>query len=217
MRVEEYLDYCAQLHRVPRGGRHKAVTAAMARCGLTGTARRTLGRLSKGYRQRVGIAQALVHRPDLVILDEPTDGLDPVQIREVRDLIRDLASDCGVILSSHILPEVQAVCGRVLILKDGQVLHQTAIASGSERPPLDRYLLRLRTPPPLDALQRLPVIADARDLGGGLFQVTLARGEDASALAAGAVEAGWGLAELMAERTDLERVFFDILGGERAA
>jgi ABC-2 type transport system ATP-binding protein len=217
LRVGEYLDYCAQLHRVPRSARAEAVKRAMTRCGLGNAGRRSLGRLSKGYRQRVGIAQAIVHTPELVILDEPTDGLDPVQIREVRDLIRDLAGDCGVILSSHILPEVQTVCSRVLILKDGRALHQTRLDArgGALRP--GRYRLRLTASPPVDALHRLPGVAAAQSLGDGIFHVTLRPGAAASTVAAQAVEAGWGLAELVAERTDLERVFFDILGGEQAA
>jgi ABC-2 type transport system ATP-binding protein len=217
MRVGEYLDYCARLHRVPRGSRPEAVSRAMARCGLQDAGRRTLGRLSKGYRQRVGIAQAIVHTPELVILDEPTDGLDPVQIREVRDLISDLAGDCGVILSSHILPEVQTVCSRVLILKDGRALHQTRLDAPADAPRAGRYRLRLTASPPLGALHRLPGVAAAQSDGDGVFHVTLRPGTAASALAAHAVEAGWGLTELVAERTDLERVFFDILGGERAA
>jgi ABC-2 type transport system ATP-binding protein len=217
MRVEEYMDYCARLHRVPRGARRAAVKRALTRCGLENADRRTLGRLSKGYRQRAGIAQAIIHDPDLVILDEPTEGLDPVQIREVRGLIRDLARDCGVILSSHILPEVQAVCSKVLILQGGRVLHQAGLEDKGAEPRAGRYRLRLTAAPPVDALHRLPGVAAAQDLGDGAFHVTLRPGAPASALAAGAVEEGWGLEELVADRTSLERVFFDILGGERAA
>lgn len=213
MRVGEYLHYCARIRRVPPRQCAEAVQRTLARCGLEGTERRTIGRLSKGYRQRVGIAQAIVHGPSLVMLDEPTDGLDPVQIRAVRDLIRSLARECGLILSSHILSEVQALCTRVLILKDGRVLHQSAIEPFDEAPGLGRYRLRLTAAPPLAAVAAMPGVATAEALDKGGFRVTLRPGEAAETLAARLVDAGWGLSELVADRTDLEWVFFQTLGG----
>lgn len=214
MRVDEYLHYCSRLHRVPRGERWAAVDEVMERCGLEDVDRRTLGRLSKGYRQRAGVAQAIIHRPDLVILDEPTDGLDPVQIREMRDLIQELAADCGVILSSHILPEVQAVCSKVVILKDAQVLHRTELAQGGNDS--GRLRLRLEMPPTIEEINRLPGVATAEPLGAGAFRITLRPGEPTAALAAGIVEQGWGLAEMAVDRTDLEQIFFEMIGGEAA-
>lgn len=117
--VDEYLHYCAQLRNVPSKERKEAVARASIRCGLSEVKQRLIGNLSKGYRQRVGIAQAILHNPAVVILDEPTVGLDPIQIREIRDLIRELGKEHGIILSTHILPEVQAVCDRVQILNRG--------------------------------------------------------------------------------------------------
>jgi ABC-2 type transport system ATP-binding protein len=217
MRVNEYLGYCAQLRGVPRRNRRQAVDRAKARCGLADTGARPILKLSKGYRQRVGLAQAIVHEPDLIILDEPTEGLDPVQIREVRELIRALAADCGLILSSHILSEVQAVCTKVLILRDGRVLHQARMAQGDATPPIGRFRIRLEQSPGLPALNALPGVCAAQHLGGKWFRVTLRPGEPVSALAHRMVNAGWGLAELTPDRTNLERIFFDILGGEQAA
>ena len=130
MRVDEYLQFCARLRRIPPGSVNRVVRRVKQRCGLEQTGHRLLGKLSKGYRQRAGLAQALIHEPDLVILDEPTDGLDPVQIREVRTLIRDLAPSCGVIVSSHALSEVQSVCNRVIILRDGAVLARRRADTG---------------------------------------------------------------------------------------
>ncbi|MCG6859721.1 MAG: ABC transporter ATP-binding protein [Chromatiaceae bacterium] len=217
MRVDEYLDYCARLRRVPRRDRSMAVDRAKTRCGLGDAGSRPILKLSKGYRQRVGLAQAIVHAPDLVILDEPTEGLDPVQIREVRELIRTLAEDCGLILSSHILSEVQAVCSRVLILRDGCVLHQTRLEQGASASRVGRYRVRLERPPDLAVLDALPGVAATQQLGGESFRMTLSPGERVSALARRLVDSGWGLAELTPDRTDLEQVFFDILGGEQAA
>ena len=125
MLVERYVDYVARLKDVPRAERTAKVGRALERCGLADVSRRVIGTLSKGYRQRVGLAQAIVHEPPVLILDEPTVGLDPVQIAEIRDLIRDLAGGDGdarhtVILSTHILPEVEAICRRVVMISAGR-------------------------------------------------------------------------------------------------
>jgi len=217
MRMDEYLVYCAHLHRIPRQRRDKAVERAKERCGLADKGRRLLGTLSKGFRQRVGIAQAILHDPDLVILDEPTEGLDPVQLREVRDLIGTLAADCGVILSSHILSEVQATCTKVAIMRDGQVLHHARLERPAGEPRLGRYKVGLSHPPPVSGLSALPGIAAVQAIEPKRFRVTMRPGEDPAALSRRLVEQGWGLTEFTPEGTDLERVFFDILGGEKAA
>lgn len=124
MRVHEYLRYRAALKRVAGSRRRAAVDSAIERCRLGDVRSRIIGQLSKGYRQRVGLADALVGDPKLLILDEPTIGLDPNQIRQVRELIRDLGRERTVILSSHILPEVEAVCSRVLIINRGKIVGQ---------------------------------------------------------------------------------------------
>jgi ABC-2 type transport system ATP-binding protein len=126
MDVQGYLHYVAKLKDVPRRERHDAVERAMQRCGLADEKRRVIGALSKGYRQRVGIAQAIVHDPAVLILDEPTVGLDPIQIREIRELIRALAAPREgarghtIVLSTHILAEVEAICRRVIIINRGK-------------------------------------------------------------------------------------------------
>lgn len=120
--VDEYLHYCTRLRNMPSAQRKEAAERASERCGLQEVGKRLIGNLSKGYRQRVGIAQAILHNPAVVILDEPTVGLDPIQIREIRSLIRELGQEHGIILSTHILPEVQAVCDRVQILNRGKTV-----------------------------------------------------------------------------------------------
>ncbi|RFC49525.1 MAG: ABC-2 type transport system ATP-binding protein [Verrucomicrobia bacterium] len=121
MRVEEYLRYRAGIKGVPRDRLTARVTANMERCGVAQVARKLIGTLSKGYRQRIGLADALVHDPEILILDEPTNGLDPNQIRSVREIIRSLAGQHTVLLSTHILAEVEAVCERVIILDGGRI------------------------------------------------------------------------------------------------
>src|ERR1700722_384264 len=122
MRVREYLKFRARLKGLGISRSRQRVDAVIAQCGLNDVSRRIVGQLSKGYRQRVGLADALVHEPDLIILDEPTIGLDPQQIRSVRALIKSLAGKHTVLISTHILPEVKMMCGRVLIMLDGRVV-----------------------------------------------------------------------------------------------
>jgi len=214
LRVDEYLTYCARLRRLPSARVRAAVTEAKRRCGLEDAGRRPIAKLSKGFRQRLGIAQAIVHRPSLLILDEPTEGLDPIQIREMRSLVRELATDSGVIFSSHILPEVQAVCDRVAILHHGRVVY-----SNSATPDQEGLLWRVRLDPPAEvaALEALSCVEEARVLRDDRYRVSLRDGFSSVDLARALVEAGLGLRELTAERSDLERVFFDLIGVGDAA
>ena len=126
--VTEFLRYCAQLHRVPVAEMTDAVAVAQKRCGLNEVAHRLIGNLSKGYQQRVGIAQAILHNPPVIVLDEPTVGLDPIQIKEIRCLIKELGVNHGVILSTHILSEVQETCTDVQIIHQGQLVLSKSIA-----------------------------------------------------------------------------------------
>src|SRR5580698_3213102 len=122
MRVREYLKFRARLKGLGWRRSRERVNTVMEQCGLTGVSRRIIGQLSKGYRQRVGLADALVHEPDLIILDEPTIGLDPNQIRSVRQLIKSLAGKHTVLISTHILPEAEMMCNRMVIMFDGKIL-----------------------------------------------------------------------------------------------
>jgi len=151
--VDEYLDYCARLRRVAAARRCQRISDIKQRCGLSKVGRRIIGQLSKGYQQRVGIAQAIVHLPDVIVLDEPTVGLDPVQIREIRSLIRELAQDHGIILSTHILPEVQAICDRVIIINNGEIVADDKtenlkildmLGNEKKRNPITTFLRRIR-------------------------------------------------------------------------
>lgn len=128
MTVVEFLRYCAALHQLTKAQQRPAIERVLQRCGLEAVAQRLIGNLSKGYQQRVGIAQAIIHSPAVVVLDEPTVGLDPVQIVEIRHLIRDLGKEHGIILSTHILSEVEVVCDRVQILQQGKTVFNAPLA-----------------------------------------------------------------------------------------
>ena len=213
--VDEYLRYCAGLHGVPRGARAAAVARAQQSCGLTEVAGRLIGNLSKGYQQRVGIAQAIIHRPAVVILDEPTVGLDPIQILEIRSLIKELGEQHSVILSSHILPEIQAVCGRVMIIDRGLVVYSEPLkAAGTES--FTTVLATFRHAPMVNALGAIAGVSRFEALGRGQVRFHLADGADPrEAIAQAAVGGGWGLIELRAEVRTLEEIFVSLTSGER--
>jgi ABC-2 type transport system ATP-binding protein len=141
--VREYLGFCAALRGVPRRARKSAIRSVVERCGLADVADRLIGNLSKGFRQRVGLAQALVHEPAVVVLDEPTVGLDPHQIREIRHLIRSLAGDHTVLLSSHILPEVAMTCSRVIVVHRGRVAADISVDASVAGGGLEETFLRV--------------------------------------------------------------------------
>jgi ABC-2 type transport system ATP-binding protein len=145
MIVYDYLTYAARLRNIPYKKTKLAVDQVIERCSLTEVGGRIIGRLSKGFQQRVGIAQALVHDPDILILDEPTIGLDPIQIIEIRKLIQELASSHTIILSSHILPEITQICKRVIIISDGQIVAVDSLDALTTRLRKgERLLLKLR-------------------------------------------------------------------------
>lgn len=128
MRVDDFLLYAARLHKIPSAKLSEALALAKQRCGLQDSGRKVIGALSKGYQQRVGIAQAIIHKPAVVVLDEPTVGLDPAQIRDIRTLIRELGDSSSVILSTHLLNEVESLCDRVLILQKGRLIYSGSSA-----------------------------------------------------------------------------------------
>lgn len=206
MTVAEFLDFCARIHRVPRAQIRSAIEAAMERCGLKGMSGRLIGNLSKGYQQRVGIAQAIIHNPDIIILDEPTSGLDPNQIMEIRTLIRELGDRHGVILSTHILPEVQSICNRVLVLHQGRVAFSDSIDNIEGTAPTS-LLLRLERPPAANELGSIAGITAVEMISAGQFRIGLQPATALSSISEQLVARGWGLREFIPERRSLEQIF----------
>jgi len=208
--VDEFLDYCAKLHRVSKGKRSQAVQQAKDRCGLGEVSRRLIGNLSKGFQQRVGIAQAILHSPPLVILDEPTVGLDPNQIRDIRTLIRELGESHGIILSTHILPEVQATCSRVQIIHRGKLVFTESMQALEKRLTSHALLLETREPCPAKHLEAVPGIQRVEPLGETRARLLFEKDNPADAVAACVASQGWGLIELSLDRQTLEQVFVDL-------
>ncbi|QSA96459.1 ABC transporter ATP-binding protein [Methylococcus sp. EFPC2] len=209
--VDEYLDYCAQLHRLPSERRRPAVNNAKERCGLSDVGHRLIGNLSKGYQQRVGIAQAILHSPAVIVLDEPTVGLDPIQIREIRELIRDLGREHGIILSTHILSEVQATCTQVQIIHQGELALNDSIEGLTRQMRASSLLLTTRRAPELVTLYAIEGVQSIEELGDNRYRIVHDKehspGERVSEIAVGA---GWGLLELTPERRSMEQIFIDI-------
>jgi len=213
--VDEYLVYCAQINRVARGSIDQAVTRVKQRCGLTDTGNRLIANLSKGFQQRVGLAQAIIHSPDIVILDEPTVGLDPIQIREIRELIRELGKEHSVIISTHILPEVQTLCDTVQIINQGEIVLKDSVESLSRYMQASSLTLSMKRPPSLDSLTKIPHIIEAEQLQDDRFRLHYApENNPAEEIVKLSVEKDWGLVELSPHRRSLEDVFVDITTSE---
>jgi ABC-2 type transport system ATP-binding protein len=215
--VDEYLQFAARIHRVPHKQAKEAVTRAKRRCGVDVAGDKLIGALSKGYQQRLGIAQAIVHEPDVVILDEPTVGLDPIQIREIRALIRELRDRHSVILSTHILPEVEAVCDRVNILHRGAIVYSDTIEALSRFRGGQALQVGFRNAPAMETIKAIPGVADAQSVDG-FVRVLPQDGQDPiDAIVRAAVERNWGLHYLAPEAASLEDVFVQITTAEPEA
>jgi ABC-2 type transport system ATP-binding protein len=216
--VDEFLTIAARLHRVSHNHIKKAVQTAKERCGLTEMGKRLIENLSKGYQQRVGIAQAIIHNPMVVILDEPTVGLDPIQIRDIRALIKELGGEHSVILSTHILPEVEMICDHVQIIHKGQLVFNGAIDVLKQQRHSNKLLVGLSNPPAQDALLGIPGVIAVEALPNGLLRVTHSEGANPTeALMHAAVSNGWGLFQINPDQTSMEEVFVQLTFQDQAA
>lgn len=217
MTVIDYLDYAAALHGIAPEEREQRIRDVIHRTALGSKAADTIATLSRGYRQRVGVAQAILHCPKLLILDEPTNGLDPTQVLQMRDLIRSLAKHATVIISTHILREVQAICDRVIIIRNGR----KALDATMQELHAGQRLLVVVDIAPEQALVRLNAINDvksvehlARQDGGHHYALELNNhselSETAATIASQVISSGWKLYALQPESRDLERIFGEI-------
>lgn len=227
MRVCEYLGYRAALKGVRSRRIAEKVDDSLQLCGLAHVHRQLIGTLSKGYRQRVGLADALVNEPDILILDEPTIGLDPGQIREVRSLIKGLATRHTILLSSHILSEVEMTCSRVLILNKGRI-----IANGTPTELRERTGLSLSSPVRLEAIvpddrdavkaiQAMEGVNSVRIMGSAdgwtSFEIIPTGSDPRAALFDEAVRRGWKLREISSRESSLEEIFTSLVSGRTVA
>ncbi|MCK5003136.1 MAG: ATP-binding cassette domain-containing protein [Gammaproteobacteria bacterium] len=215
MTVDEYLAYCAQLHNIEKQLISDAIKLAKTRCGLMETGRRLIGNLSKGYQQRVGIAQAIIHSPKIIILDEPTVGLDPNQIHEIRDLIVELGKEHGIILCTHILPEVEAVCNRVQIINKGKLVYDANMDDLLATQAKGLHEITLLHPPSIEQLYGTAEINKVEQLNKNTFMVHTTN-RTAEDIVHAAVANNWGLIKVIPHERTLEQIFVDLtLGDEK--
>lgn len=206
--VEEYITYCADLRMVEKTEVRKATKDAMERCGVLHFRERLLRNLSGGYQQRVGIAQAIVHNPRFVVLDEPTNGLDPNQIVEVRNLIKEIAQDRSVLLSTHILTEVQATCQEIKMIEEGQMVFSGTLEMFDNYIEPNTLVVSLDTPPVPDELLKLEGVRSIEQLAPSRFRIGYdGDKKTAQRIAETSVNSNWGLMELIIEKSSLDAVF----------
>ncbi len=218
--VGQYLRFVAELRGVARSERLRRVGAVMDQVGLTGWEQRILGSLSKGYRQRVGLAQALVHDPPVLILDEPTSGLDPAQVAGVRELIAQLAGERTVILSTHILREVEALCDRVVLIAEGRIaargtLDEVRALAGGVRYVAEIAASDAEPAAVAAAVGGLESVDQVRPRDDGALEIR-ADGDPRADVARLVVQRGWSLAALDRDVPDLEEAFLHVVGREGA-
>lgn len=206
--VGEYLTYCAHIRNIDKHKLQSAVNEVMEKCGVAHFSRRLLRNLSGGYRQRVGIAQAIIHKPKLVVLDEPTNGLDPNQILEVRKLIREISEERAVLFSTHILSEVQAICKDIRMIESGRMVFADTMDAFNNYIMPDTMLVFMDNPPATEELMAISGITGVELLNDRSIRLRFkASSSIAKELIKMSVHKGWELNEIMLEKSSLDEVF----------
>jgi ABC-2 type transport system ATP-binding protein len=214
LRVNDYLAFAARLRGIKSAEVPSVLNRALQRCGLEAVAKKVIGTLSKGYQQRVGIAQAIIHDPAVVVLDEPTVGLDPAQIRDIRSLIRELGDHNSVILSTHLLGEVENICDRVEIMHYGRLIYGDTSASMQKYSPVSGLIITLRNPPDIGVLEAIHGVTSVERLSETQFRLLhTPDSKPSGALLQLAAQQGWQLEQLTPLQSTLEEIFVKITEG----
>ena len=206
--VDEYLLYCANLRKMAKPDIRPAMEAAKERCGIGHFSQRLIRNLSGGYRQRVGIAQAIIHRPQLVVLDEPTNGLDPNQIIEVRALIKEIAVDRAVIFSSHILSEIQVLCKEIKMIDSGRIVFSDTMDAFNNYVEPHSVLMQMENPPATEELLRIPGVTKVDFLTERQIRLYFSADQEITErIIATSVAGGWRLREISFDKSSLDEIF----------
>lgn len=209
--VEEFLIYSGEIRRIEQKQLQKAVKKAMERCNITHFSKRLIRNLSGGYQQRIGIAQAIIHDPKVVILDEPTNGLDPNQILEIRHLIKEIAEDRTVILSTHILTEVQATCDHIQMIEEGNLVFSGTVEEFDNYIIPNSIFVTLASMPAPEELKNLEGVIQAEHLGGINYRVQFSDAREATArIVEASVTRNWQLTEIRVEKSSLDTIFAEL-------
>lgn len=211
--VDEYLTLCAHLHLVEKNEIKKAVNLAKEKCCITHFSKRLIRNLSGGYQQRVGIAQAIVHNPRFVVLDEPTNGLDPNQIVEIRNLIKEIAEDRTVMLSTHILSEVQASCDNIKMIEQGRVVFSGSMDDFDNYVEPTAFLVTLDNPPAIEELQALEGVKQVESIENSTYRIQFnAPKTITERMVEESISKGWELREIHLEKESLDEIFAQLSG-----
>jgi ABC-2 type transport system ATP-binding protein len=212
--IDEYLGYCAALRLMKKSTIKAAVDEVKERCGVAHFSSRLIKNLSGGYRQRVGIAQAIIHKPRLVVMDEPTNGLDPNQMIEVRKLIREIAEEHTVLFSSHVLSEVNLLCREVIMIEGGRIVFSDSMEAFNNYAQTSAVLMKLDNPPPLSALESIKGVAKAEFVSDKQVRIHFEGSEEevTNQLIAASVSGNWRLREISADKGVLDEVFKQLSG-----
>jgi len=206
--VDEYLMYCANLRKMSRADIRPAMEVAKERCGIAHFSTRLIRNLSGGYRQRVGIAQAIIHRPQLVVLDEPTNGLDPNQIIEVRALIKEIAADRAVIFSSHILSEIQVLCKEIKMIDSGRIVFSDTMDAFNNYVEPHSVVMQMENPPAAEELLRIEGVTSVDFLTEQQIRLYFSGDQDITErIIAASVLHGWRLREISLDKSSLDEIF----------
>ena len=209
--VTEYLEYCAGLRYIPDREISKAVKKVLERCGISHFSKRLLRNLSGGYQQRVGIAQAIIHNPDFVVLDEPTNGLDPNQILDVRHLIKEIAEEHTVLVSTHILSEVQAICDHIRMIEQGRLVFAGTVEEFDNYIVPDSLFVSLMAMPAVEDLKRVSGVLDVEELGGPDYRIKYKDFQEVTGrLVEASAARSWGLTELRQEKSSMNDIFAEL-------
>ena len=207
----EYLEYCAGLRYIPDREISKAVKKVLERCGISHFSKRLLRNLSGGYQQRVGIAQAIIHNPDFVVLDEPTNGLDPNQILDVRHLIKEIAEEHTVLVSTHILSEVQAICDHIRMIEQGRLVFAGTVEEFDNYIVPDSLFVSLMAMPAVEDLKRVSGVLDVEELGGPDYRIKYKDFQEVTErLVEASAARSWGLTELRQEKSSMNDIFAEL-------
>lgn len=209
--VREYLVHCAGLRYIPDKEVPHAVSEVMEKCGITHFADRLIRNLSGGYQQRLGIAQAIIHKPEFVVLDEPTNGLDPNQIIEIRHLIKEIAQDRTVVLSTHILSEVQATCDHIRMIEQGNLVFAGTVDEFDNYIMPNTIFVSLVARPPVEELQTIPGISQVEELGGTNYRLHFSDSYNlAERIIETSVARNWRMTAIYEEKSSLDAIFAEL-------
>lgn len=209
--IDEYLTYCAELRMIPTGDIKKAVGEVKERCNISHISSRLIRNLSGGYRQRVGIAQSIIHKPRLVVMDEPTNGLDPNQLIEARKLIREIGQDHVVLLSSHIMSEIHLLCKEVIMIEAGRIVFSDSMQAFNNYVQPHSLVIRVENPPPIADLMAIQGVTKAEYMMDRQARIWFEGEEEISErLVAASVRDGWRLREISLDKGLLDDVFKEL-------